>query len=39
MTGKGTIRFAYDERLPVGLVKKIVQDAGWPERRGAVQRR
>ena len=24
-TGKGTIRFAYDERLPVGLVKKIVK--------------
>ena len=24
-TGKGTIRFAYGERLPVGLVKKIVK--------------
>jgi len=24
MTGKGTIRFEYDEKLPVGLVKKIV---------------
>ena len=24
-TGKGTIRFAYDERLPVALVKKIVK--------------
>ncbi|MEP6759698.1 MAG: DUF1801 domain-containing protein [Actinomycetota bacterium] len=24
-TGKGTIRFAYDERLPVTLVKKIVK--------------
>jgi uncharacterized protein YdhG (YjbR/CyaY superfamily) len=24
-TGKGTIRFAYDERLPVALVKKIVR--------------
>ena len=23
-TGKGTIRFAYDEQLPVALVKKIV---------------
>ena len=25
VTGKGTIRFEYDERLPVGLVKKIVR--------------
>jgi uncharacterized protein YdhG (YjbR/CyaY superfamily) len=25
ITGKGTIRFAYDQRLPVGLVKKIVK--------------
>jgi uncharacterized protein YdhG (YjbR/CyaY superfamily) len=25
MTGKGTIQFRYDERLPVGLVKKIVK--------------
>ena len=25
VTGKGTIRFGYDERLPVGLVKKIVK--------------
>ena len=25
MTGKGTIRFEYDERLPVGLVKKLVK--------------
>jgi uncharacterized protein YdhG (YjbR/CyaY superfamily) len=24
-TGKGTISFGYDERLPVGLVKKIVK--------------
>jgi uncharacterized protein YdhG (YjbR/CyaY superfamily) len=24
-TGKGTIRFEYDERLPVALVKKIVK--------------
>ena len=24
-TGKGTIRFAYDERLPVALVKRIVK--------------
>jgi len=24
-TGKGTIRFGYDERLPVALVKKIVK--------------
>ena len=24
-TGKGTIRFAYDERLPVTLVKRIVK--------------
>jgi uncharacterized protein YdhG (YjbR/CyaY superfamily) len=24
-TGKGTIRFAYDSRLPVALVKKIVK--------------
>ena len=24
-TGKGTIRFGYDERLPVALVKKIVR--------------
>lgn len=24
-TGKGTIRFAYDERLPVSLVKRIVK--------------
>jgi uncharacterized protein YdhG (YjbR/CyaY superfamily) len=24
-TGKGTIRFSYDERLPVTLVKKIVK--------------
>jgi uncharacterized protein YdhG (YjbR/CyaY superfamily) len=24
-TGKGTIRFSYDERLPVALVKKIVK--------------
>jgi uncharacterized protein YdhG (YjbR/CyaY superfamily) len=24
-TGKGTIRFAYDKRLPVALVKKIVK--------------
>ena len=25
VTGKGTIRFEYDERLPVGLVKKVVK--------------
>jgi uncharacterized protein YdhG (YjbR/CyaY superfamily) len=25
VTGKGTIRFEYDERLPVGLVKKLVK--------------
>jgi uncharacterized protein YdhG (YjbR/CyaY superfamily) len=25
VTGKGTIRFSYDERLPVALVKKIVK--------------
>lgn len=25
MTGKGTIQFRYEERLPVGLVKKIVK--------------
>jgi uncharacterized protein YdhG (YjbR/CyaY superfamily) len=25
VTGKGTIRFSYDERLPVGLVKKVVK--------------
>jgi uncharacterized protein YdhG (YjbR/CyaY superfamily) len=25
VTGKGTIRFEYDERLPAGLVKKIVK--------------
>jgi uncharacterized protein YdhG (YjbR/CyaY superfamily) len=25
VTGKGTIRFDYDERLPVGLVKKVVK--------------
>jgi uncharacterized protein YdhG (YjbR/CyaY superfamily) len=25
ITGKGTIQFRYDERLPVGLVKKIVK--------------
>ena len=25
MTGKGTIRFGYDERLPVGLVTKIAR--------------
>ena len=25
VTGRGTIRFRYDERLPVGLVKKIVK--------------
>ncbi len=25
VTGKGTISFAYDERLPVGLVKKVVK--------------
>jgi uncharacterized protein YdhG (YjbR/CyaY superfamily) len=25
VTGKGTIRFEYDERLPVSLVKKIVK--------------
>jgi uncharacterized protein YdhG (YjbR/CyaY superfamily) len=25
VTGKGTIRFEYDERLPVTLVKKIVK--------------
>jgi uncharacterized protein YdhG (YjbR/CyaY superfamily) len=25
VTGKGTIRFSYDERLPVTLVKKIVK--------------
>jgi uncharacterized protein YdhG (YjbR/CyaY superfamily) len=25
VTGKGTIQFRYDERLPVGLVKKIVR--------------
>jgi len=25
VTGKGTIRFEYDERLPVGLIKKIVK--------------
>ena len=24
-TGKGTIRFSYDERLPVAMVKKIVK--------------
>jgi uncharacterized protein YdhG (YjbR/CyaY superfamily) len=24
-TGKGTIRFSYDERLPVTLVKRIVR--------------
>jgi uncharacterized protein YdhG (YjbR/CyaY superfamily) len=25
VTGKGTIQFRYDERLPVGLVKKVVK--------------
>lgn len=25
VTGKGTIRFEYDQRLPVGLVKKVVR--------------
>jgi len=25
VTGKGTIQFRYDERLPVGLVKKIIK--------------
>ena len=25
VTGKGTISFAYGERLPVGVVKKIVK--------------
>ena len=25
VTGKGTIRFEYDERLPVGIVKKLVK--------------
>ncbi|MEX0983536.1 MAG: DUF1801 domain-containing protein [Actinomycetota bacterium] len=25
ITGKGTIQFSYDERLPVGLVKKVVK--------------
>jgi uncharacterized protein YdhG (YjbR/CyaY superfamily) len=25
VTGKGTIQFRYDERLPVGVVKKIVK--------------
>ena len=25
VTGKGTIQFRYDERLPVGLVKKTVK--------------
>ncbi len=25
VTGKGTIQFSYDERLPVGLVKKVVK--------------
>jgi uncharacterized protein YdhG (YjbR/CyaY superfamily) len=25
VTGKGTIQFRYDERLPVGLVKKLVK--------------
>jgi uncharacterized protein YdhG (YjbR/CyaY superfamily) len=25
VTGKGTIRFEYSERLPVGLVKKVVK--------------
>ena len=25
VTGKGTIRFEYGERLPVGLVKKVVK--------------
>ena len=25
VTGKGTIQFSFDERLPVGLVKKIVK--------------
>ena len=25
MAGKGTIQFRYDERLPVGLVKKVVK--------------
>ena len=25
VTGKGTIRFEYDERLPVGLVRKLVK--------------
>ncbi len=25
VTGKGTIQFRYDERLPVGLVKRIVK--------------
>jgi uncharacterized protein YdhG (YjbR/CyaY superfamily) len=25
VTGKGTIQFRYDERLPVGLVRKIVK--------------
>lgn len=25
VTGKGTISFAYDERLPVGIVKKVVR--------------
>jgi hypothetical protein len=25
VTGKGTISFAYDERLPVAIVKKVVR--------------
>jgi uncharacterized protein YdhG (YjbR/CyaY superfamily) len=25
LSGKGTIRFAFDERLPIALVKKIVK--------------
>jgi uncharacterized protein YdhG (YjbR/CyaY superfamily) len=25
VTGKGTIQFSYDERLPVGLVRKVVK--------------
>jgi uncharacterized protein YdhG (YjbR/CyaY superfamily) len=37
-TGKGTIRFSYDERLPVTLVKKIVK-ARLAEIRGKSAKR
>jgi uncharacterized protein YdhG (YjbR/CyaY superfamily) len=36
VTGKGTIRFEYSERLPVGLVKKVVK---WRVAELAAKRR